>query len=208
MPFVWWGLLGLFAAALVNRAADCWLSPARLQCGLTHHPKRQWIVWVGMPALYMVLARRIPTPDALSAACLFAAVLVLLAVVDMEQRRVPNVIVLPATVVALILARQDGQLASAAAGAGLALVGFLALFALGRRLYGPGALGLGDVKLATFIGAVVGLERMPEALLLGVMLAGAAAAFLLVTGRIRRGDSLAYGCFLALAALIFVGAGL
>ena len=41
----------------------------------------------------------------------------------------------------------------------------LGLFAFGRRLYGPGALGMGDVKLAALVAAVVGLPAAGWALL-------------------------------------------
>lgn len=207
MPIVWWGLVGLFAAALINRAADCWLNPARLACGLTRHPARQMIVWLGLPALYMGLAWRLVVPDALGIVTLGAAMLALLAVIDLEQRRVPNVVVLPATALALLAAGIDGRWLPAVAGALLAGGGFLALAVVGRRLFGRAALGMGDVKLAALIGALVGLERAPWALLLGVLLAGAVAAGLLLSGRARRGDSLAYGSCLALAALVVLVVG-
>lgn len=207
MPVVWWGLVGLFAAALVNRAADCWLAPARLACGATRHPARQAAVWLGLPALFVLLAARSAEPAALWPTCLFAAVLVLIAVIDWEQRRVPNVLVLPSTTVALAYAWRAGEFASALAGAGLAVALFLTLYALGRRLYGPGALGIGDVKLAGLIGAMSGLALMPYALLLGMGLAGGAAAVLLLTGRARRGDTLPYGHFMAVAALVVLVGG-
>jgi leader peptidase (prepilin peptidase)/N-methyltransferase len=199
MPLVWWGLVGLGAAALVNYAADCWLNPAR--GGPPRYPARVLVVWFGLPALFMVLAGRLDAPDVLRPA-LGATVLALLAAVDLEQRRVPNVIVLPATALALLAAWGDGHGPSAVAGALLAGGGFLVLAVIGRRLFGRDALGMGDVKLAAFIGALVGLERMPLALLLGVLLAGLVAAGLLLSGRARRGDSLAYGSCLALAALV------
>lgn len=195
MPTAWWGLIGLFAAALVNRAADCWLNPARLWA--TRYPARQIIVWIGLPFLFMGLA---DSAD-LWLVCLGAAVLALLAVVDLEQRRVPNVVVMPATALALLAAWAAGQGLAAVGGMLLAGGGFLALAIAGRRLFGRDALGTGDVKLATLIGALVGLDRAPEALLLGVLLAGVVAAGLLLSGRAHRGDSLAYGACLALAAL-------
>lgn len=201
MPIAWWGLLGLFAAALINRAADCWFSPARPACGLTRHPARQAALWVGVPVLFALLAGSDMAQAQVATACLFAAILILLAVIDLEQRRLPDVIVLPALAVALVV-RPGGDLGTTVAGAGAALALFLLLYALGRRLYGPGALGMGDVKLAALIGAVVGLERLALALPLGIFLAGAAALVLLLSGRATRGDSLPYGHFMALAAVV------
>ena len=103
MPTALTALLGLFAAALVNRAADCWLSPAPAACGLTRHPRRQTAVLVALPLLFVYLADRGGDVRGPLPAMLFAAVLVLLAVVDWEQRRLPNVIVLPALVAAVTL---------------------------------------------------------------------------------------------------------
>mgnify|MGYP003377318714 CR=1 FL=1 len=84
----------------------------------------------------------------------------------------------------------------------LAFAAFLGLYALGRRLYGPGALGMGDVKLAALVAAVVGLPAAGTALLLGVLLAGGAAAVWLLSGRAGRGALLPYGTFLALGGLV------
>lgn len=208
MPIAWWGLVGLFAAVLINRAADCWLSPARLQCGLTRHPLRGGLVLTGVPIAFMIVAWRNPGQADVWASCGFIAALLLVAIIDWEQRRVPNVLVLPAMIVALLNAWQNGVLASAAVSAALAIAAFLALYTLGRRLYGLEALGMGDVKLAGLIGAVVGLPLMPYALALGILLAGAMAGGLLITGRARRGDVLPYGAFMALAAIALLFGGI
>lgn len=193
---------------LINRAADCWLNPARLSCGVTRHPRRTQLVVLGVPAIFILLSWPDPLSHNLPAACLMSAVMVLLAVIDWEQRRVPNIIVLPATAVALALAWAGGALLSSAAAAALAFAFFLALHALGRRLFGPGALGMGDVKLAALIGAVFGVEHVVYALGLGVLLAGAAAAGLLATGRAQRGDTLPFGHFMALAAVFVLPAAI
>lgn len=208
MHLVLWGLVGLFAAVLINRAADCWLSSTPMQCGLTRHPVRQAMVLAGMPLLFMALAWFRPGIPELWAIGLFAAVLVLLAIIDGEQRRIPNVILFPTLILALVMAWQRGDLASAALGAALAFLAFLGLYALGLRLYGTAALGMGDVKLAGLIGAVIGLQGMPVALALGVLLAGAGAVVLLLSKRARRGDAIPYGLFLSLAAagVLVVGA--
>ena len=192
-------MLGLLAATLVNRAADCWLTPAPAACGLTRHPRRQAAVVVVLPLLFVWLAGRGDNPRESLVAGLLAAVLVLLAVVDWEQRRLPNVVVLPGLAVAVALSPEPIATALAAA---VAFVVFLGLFALGRRLYGSGALGMGDVKLAALVAAVVGLPAAGYALVLGVGLAGGAAAVWLLSGRAGRGALLPYGAFLALGGLV------
>jgi len=204
MPSAIFALVGLFAAMLLNRAADCWLSPAPLACGLTRHPRRAAAVTVALPLVAVLAGQRAGSAGAALAITLFAAVLLLLAVVDWEQRRLPNAVVLPALAAAVALSA-DPLAAGLAAAA--AFVVFLAVYALGRRLYGPGALGMGDVKLAALVAAVVGPAAV-AALLGGVLLAGGGAAVGLLSGRVRRGAALPYGSFLAVAGVVVLLWGL
>ncbi|HOU41618.1 MAG TPA: prepilin peptidase [Promineifilum sp.] len=198
MPSTLFALVGLFAAMLLNRAADCWLNSTPLACGLTRHPRRAAAVTVALPLLAVLAGRRAGSDGAALTITLFAAVLLLLAVVDWEQRRLPNAVVLPALAAAVALSA-DPLVAGLAAVA--AFVVFLALYALGRRLYGFEALGMGDVKLAALVAAVAG-PAAAAALLGGVLLAGGGAAVGLLSGRVQRGAALPYGSFLAVAGLV------
>ena len=82
-------------------------------------------------------------------------------------------------------------------------------FALARLLF-PAAsspFGLGDVYLAIFIGAAVGLTNLMPALLYGMLLAGAFSAALLVmrlAGRRNIPQYISYGTFLCMGALGFL----
>ena len=105
----------------------------------------------------------------------FAGVSLLLALVDLRARRLPNAIVLPSYPMLVVLlavaswaAGDWGALARAAAG-GAALLGFYLVIALAV----PRGMGAGDVKLAGVIGLLLGWIGW------GALLAGAAAAFLL-----------------------------
>ncbi len=204
MPSALFALVGLFAAMLLNRAADCWLSSTPLACGLTRHPRRAAAVMLALPLVAVLAGWRAASDGAALTITLFAAVLLLLAVVDWEQRRLPNVVVLPALVAAVALSA-DPLAAGLAAAA--AFVVFLALYALGRRLYGPGALGMGDVKLAALVAAVAG-PAAAAALLGGVLLAGGGAAVGRLSGRVGRGAALPYGSFLAVAGVVVLLWGL
>ncbi len=204
MPSALFALIGLFAALLLNRAVDCWLSPAPMACGLTRHPRRAAAVTVSLPLVAVLAGWWAATDREALLVVLFAAVLVLLAVVDWEQRRLPNVVVLPALAAAVALSADPFAAGLVAAAAFLV---FLALHALGRRLYGPGALGMGDVKLAALVAAVVG-PSAAAALLVGVLLAGGGAAVGRLSGRVGRGAALPYGSFLAVAGLIVLLWGL
>ena len=126
------------------------------------------------------------------------SVLVALAGTDLEHRLLPNVIVVPATVVGLLLsALVDPEgwwvypLSAVAVAAGL--------FALAMAY--PGGMGLGDVKMGGMLGAFLG----PYAALvvfLGALLGAFVGGILMVTGAIERRSALPFGLFLALAGVI------
>ena len=112
-----------------------------------------------------------PTPEAALAAG-FCAVLVTLSAIDIQLRIVPNRIVLPAAGVALVLHTaidpSPEWVVSAFAAAGLLFVVVLAH---------PKGLGMGDVKLALLLGAVLGAS-VSVALMLGLFAALVPAAVL------------------------------
>ena len=131
----------------------------------------------------------------------FIAVLAALAAVDLEERRIPNVIVLPATgvIYALQLAlfpEHAVECAVAAIGAGA----FLLVLALVQ----PGGLGMGDVKLAIFLGAGLGYSVL-GALTIGALAAAAVGmALLVLRGRAARRYALPFAPFLAAGAVVML----
>lgn len=130
------------------------------------------------------------------AALAVTALLLCSALVDFRARRIPNSLSLALLVCAavqVVLLEQPWA---------LAVLGLLAAGGMFWLLYlvGRGALGMGDVKLAAAIGALLGFPAALYGLLLGMILAGLAAAFLLLSGRAGRKDPMAYGPYLALGA--------
>jgi leader peptidase (prepilin peptidase)/N-methyltransferase len=129
-------------------------------------------------------------------------VLVAVSVVDLERRIIPNRIVIPATAVALAVQTiRDPSIEwlVACVAAGL----FFLLFAL---VY-PAGLGMGDVKLAAFLGAWLGRD-VAVALFLGSIFAVVPAVALLVQhGRAARKMGLPYGPFLAAGGVVALFAG-
>ena len=112
-----------------------------------------------------------PTPEAALAAG-FCAVLVALSVIDARHRIVPNRIVVPAAGVALVAHTAiDPSLEWLAWS--LAAAGALFLVVLAY----PKGLGLGDVKLALLLGAVLGAS-VTVALMIGLFAALVPAAIL------------------------------
>jgi leader peptidase (prepilin peptidase)/N-methyltransferase len=134
-----------------------------------------------------------------SLAAFAAAVLVILSVIDLEQRRVPNRIVVPAAAVILAgrIALDPGRAwVWAAASLGAAFAFFV--FAILR----PGGLGMGDVKLVLLMGAALGAAIIP-ALLVGTLAAAVYGLFLMGRYGAEAGRrTMAYVPFLALGALL------
>jgi leader peptidase (prepilin peptidase)/N-methyltransferase len=132
------------------------------------------------------------------------AVLVGLAAIDIETRRLPNAITLPVSALALLFRAVDDRsdLAEVAIAGAAAFVLFY-LLALALR----GGLGMGDVKLAGMLGFLLGSKVIP-ALALGVVAGGLWAAVLVITRRAGLRSTIAYGPFLCLGgavAILFSG---
>lgn len=136
------------------------------------------------------------TLDALVAA-FFCAVLVVVTATDLSHRIVPNVVVLPAA--AIVLAAQTALHPSPewALGA-LGASGFL----LAAAIAYPAGMGMGDVKLALLMGAMLG-RTVPVALMLGMILA-LVPSFVLVArhGAAARKMGIPFAPFLALGSIL------
>ena len=132
-----------------------------------------------------------------ASALVITTLLLCLSLVDFQVRRLPNPLVLALLGWAVVQSLWLGTPTLVMAALGLAVAGgiFLLLAILGR-----GALGMGDVKLAAAIGALAGFPVALVGLFFGIMAAGVAALFLLLTRRAGRKDSIAYGPYLALGA--------
>ncbi len=142
-----------------------------------------------------------PVADALvgAAGCV---VLVVVTVTDLERRIVPNRIIVPALVAALV-ARTALDPSARWALAALAAGGILLLVAV---VY-PAGMGMGDVKLTAFLGAWLGWQAL-TALLLGLLASfPAALAILVLRGRSGRKVGLPFAPFLALGGVIALLAG-
>jgi leader peptidase (prepilin peptidase) / N-methyltransferase len=133
-----------------------------------------------------------------------AGVLVVLAALDIEQRRVPNKVVLPSAA-AVLLARMIVDPQHAWVWATAAFGAAVAFFILAVAY--PAGLGMGDVKLALLIGAALGSSVL-LGLFVGTLAGGLAAIVILVRrGAAGRGRAIPYApflCFGAVAVLILL----
>jgi leader peptidase (prepilin peptidase)/N-methyltransferase len=132
-------------------------------------------------------------------AAFVAFVLVQLAAIDFRERILPNRIVLPATAVVLVAhAAVSPRHIAVYVVAALVAGGAFLLPAMLR----PGALGMGDVKLAMMLGAALGAKTV-TALTLGLFVAGLfAIGIVLVRGRAAMKSDIPLGPFLALGGLV------
>jgi leader peptidase (prepilin peptidase) / N-methyltransferase len=140
-------------------------------------------------------------PEALVAA-FFCLALVTVSATDLEHHLIPNRIVLPAAAVVLVAqtaVKPSPEWAIAAAGA--------AAFLLAAALAYPAGMGMGDVKLALLLGAMLG-RTVPIALLLGMVAALVPGIVLLARhgGRARK-MGVPLGPFLTLGAVVALFAG-
>jgi leader peptidase (prepilin peptidase) / N-methyltransferase len=140
---------------------------------------------------------------ALLPALVFISALISLAVIDLEHRLLPNVIVGPATLAGLALS----VLADPASWWTFPLFAVVVAGALfGLALVYPGGMGMGDVKMGGMLGAFLG-PYAALAVFLGALLGALAGGLLMAAGRMQRRSALPFGLFMALGGLIslFVG---
>jgi len=169
---------------------------------------------------HSVIPRRYPAVEAITAllvagcglvfgltvgavvAAAFCAVLVAISVIDIEHRIVPNRIVIPAaatTLVAQTVLHPGPEWAIAAAGA--------ATFLLLAALAYPKGMGMGDVKLALLLGAMLG-NLVVVALMVAVFAALIPAAALAARhGGAARKMAIPFAPFLAFGAVVALFAG-
>ena len=127
----------------------------------------------------------------------FCAVLVTLSVIDLRERIVPNRIVLPAAAVVLVAHTALEPSPEWALGA-LGASGFLFVAALAY----PKGMGMGDVKLALLLGAMLGAP-VAVALFLGFLASLAPAIVLLARhGSAARKMAVPLAPFLSLGAVV------
>jgi leader peptidase (prepilin peptidase)/N-methyltransferase len=151
------------------------------------------VVWYKEFGLSMLLASRL----------VFAFALLVLFVIDLQQRILPNAITLPGILAgfAFSLFGPPGWLDSLIG----VLLGGAGLFLLAEAYYrirGEQGMGMGDVKMLAMIGAFLGWKLMLLTLVLSSIVGALVGVAMIVS---RKGDlkyALPFGTFLALAALL------
>ncbi len=167
---------------------------------------------VGTAVVFALTAWRLGPAEELPAFLVLAAAAVLLAVVDLQHRLLPNRVLVPAFGAGAILLTGAAALEgdwSPLLRAGLGAVVLFAVF-LVLALVSPRSLGMGDVKLAGLLGLFLGWVGW------GAVVLGAAAGFivqavvalLLLAGRrIGLRSELPFGPAMLLGAALAIAAG-
>jgi len=126
-------------------------------------------------------------------------VLVSLAAIDAKNHVLPNAIIFPSVLlVALIIAAADAGDFLEHLYAGLALFGFLFVFAT----VFPAGLGMGDAKLGLLLGLALGIRTFPAMVLAFAGLFVAALWILGRNGLSARKQSIAFGPYMALGGMV------
>jgi leader peptidase (prepilin peptidase)/N-methyltransferase len=138
----------------------------------------------------------------------YIVILIAVAYSDFRERRIPNRIIYPAILVALGAmfhlvpdwGRFPGWGRAFLGGAAAALVFIVPVF-----IYGPERAGIGDVKLAFFIGLIFGFSMtLYWALLVGFGGAALVGLVGILLRKMSRKSLLPFGSFLALGAIAFL----
>lgn len=162
--------------------------------------------------LFAGIGARFGVDWALPAFLLYAWTLLVLAVIDASTRKIPNRLTYPLTPTLLVLlggaALLQGQPGWALRALIAGLLAFFLLFTM--AVINPGGMGMGDVKLAAFLGlglGYLGWGHVVLGLFAGFLVGGVTAIGLLVVRRRSRKDLIPFGPYLAVGALLAVLAG-
>ncbi len=162
--------------------------------------------------LFALVAWRLGADWELPAYLYLVAISVALALIDVDVRRLPDVIVLPSYVVMAVLLLLPAALDGRWDDLLRAAIGGLALFALYFVLafINPRGMGFGDVKLASVLGMALGWLGwgvLGVGAFLGFLLGGLYGAVLIVVGKAGRKSAIPFGPFMLAGALVAVLVG-
>lgn len=194
-----WTVVGAAAGWLVRWGS---VRLARLE---ELEPGHAWWQVYGPPVLAAVLfglyGLEISSFPLLVVRSVFVLVLVQVIFFDLEHRLILDRVMFPSMALALVVSL-FGHPWWAGIATGLAAGGLFLLLALaGSAIFKTEAMGFGDVKLAVFLGLLLGPLPTVQALFYGVFLAGLVAIGVIIWRRSMKG-TIAYGPYLAAGALI------
>jgi leader peptidase (prepilin peptidase)/N-methyltransferase len=151
--------------------------------------------------LFAIFAAHVTPFPLLVVRSLFVLVFVQVIFFDFEHRLILDRVIFPSMALALVVSVFGHPWwAGIATGLAAGLL-FVLLGVAGQAVFKAEAMGFGDVKLAVFMGLLLGPLPTVQALFYGVFLAGLASLGIAIWRRSLKG-TMAYGPFLAAGALI------
>jgi prepilin signal peptidase PulO-like enzyme (type II secretory pathway) len=169
-------------------------------------PRRIFWVELATGLIFALLYYHYGLSVELGVMAFYACLFIIIFVIDLEQGLILNKVVYPGMVVALLLALYPWpwltesmvmRVAYAALGGGIGFAIFLLIAIVSR-----GGMGWGDVKLAALIGLATGFPLVFLAIIMGAILGGIVAVALMIAKKRKRRETIPFGPFLALAAMV------
>ena len=180
----------------------------RGRCRYCRAPIPQRVLWVelGTGLMFDFLWWWYGITPELGIMSFYCCLLIVILVIDLERGLILNKVVYPAAAIALIIGvltsitsvfTSNPGIIKVAIGGGLGLV-IMLLVALVSR----GGIGWGDVKMAGLVGLLTGFPLVLVSLLLAVVGGGLIAAVLLVLKLKQRRQTIPFGPFLSVGAMV------
>jgi len=166
------------------------------------------LLWVEIATgvVFALLAWNYGLNPALGIMIFYACLFTVIFVIDLEHGLILNKVVYPSLVVALLLALLPRLwltqwivtgIANAAIGGAIGFALFLLIAVISR-----GGMGWGDVKLAGLIGLATGFPLVFLSIIMGAILGGIVAVAMVIAKKKQRRQTIPFGPFLAVAAMI------
>jgi len=166
------------------------------------------LMWVELVTglIFAFLYRHYGLSPELAVMIFYSCLFIVVFVIDLEHGLILNKVIYPALVVALLLSLYPWPwltqiitpgIASAALGGGVGFAVFLLIAIISR-----GGMGWGDVKLVGLIGLATGFPLVFFSVVLGAVLGGIVAVALVIARKRTFKETLPFGPFLALGAMI------
>jgi len=169
-------------------------------------PRRLFWVELATGIVFALLAWHYGLSPALGIMIFYACLFIVIFVIDLEHGLILNKVVYPSLVVALLLALLPRPwltqwivtgIANAAIGGAIGFALFLLIAIISR-----GGMGWGDVKLAGLIGLATGFPLVFLSIIMGAILGGIVAVVMVIAKKRERRQTIPFGPFLAVAAMI------
>ncbi|MFC1902618.1 prepilin peptidase [Chloroflexota bacterium] len=173
----------------------------RGRCRYCRAPIPRRILWVemGTGLMFAFLWWQYGLAPELGIMSFYFCLLTIIFVIDLEHRVILNVVVYPAAAISLIIAAfmSDPGLVSVLIGGAVGLI-IMFLIAIIYR----GGIGWGDVKMAGLMGLLTGFPLVLVSLFLAVVSGGLVATILLLLKIKKRNQTMPFGPFLSVGAMV------